>query len=46
VTADCRNCVKETVREFGGVDVVIGNAVSFCPFFLLRYTPFGLYVVG
>ncbi|KAF2840560.1 NAD(P)-binding protein [Patellaria atrata CBS 101060] len=26
VMADCRKCVQETIRAFGGIDIIIGNA--------------------
>ena len=26
--ADCAHCVQETVKAFGGIDIIIGNAVS------------------
>jgi len=28
VLADCARCVQETVKAFGGIDIIIGNAVS------------------
>jgi hypothetical protein len=27
VTADCVKCVQETIEAFGGIDIIIGNAV-------------------
>jgi NAD(P)-dependent dehydrogenase (short-subunit alcohol dehydrogenase family) len=29
VIADCERIVDETIKEFGGLDIIIGNAVSF-----------------
>lgn len=28
VLADCARCVQETVKAFGGIDIIIGNAMS------------------
>ena len=28
VAADCQTCVRETIAAFGGIDIIIGNAVS------------------
>lgn len=28
VLADCARCVQETVKAFGGIDIIIGNACS------------------
>jgi hypothetical protein len=28
VVGDCERCVKETVERLGGIDVIVGNAVS------------------
>jgi NAD(P)-dependent dehydrogenase (short-subunit alcohol dehydrogenase family) len=29
---DCKYMVHETIKEFGGIDVIIGNAVCLIPF--------------
>jgi NAD(P)-dependent dehydrogenase (short-subunit alcohol dehydrogenase family) len=29
VLADCKYLIHETIKAFGGIDVIIGNAVSF-----------------
>lgn len=28
---ECARCVHETIEAFGGIDVIIGNAVSSAP---------------
>jgi hypothetical protein len=41
--ADIKFCVHETIKAFGGLDVVIGNAVG-CRYFLLARTIMQKYV--
>ena len=42
--SDCISVVKETIKEFGGLDVIISNAVSIRIFFV-RLVPFKVMIL-